>query len=735
MGVKFKMNSILTHLSNYIENNLYDVVHGAFYTSVNRNKDDIVTEDKTLLDLSLGILAFSKQNNFKMVQSLLKDLELFRDNDNGGFYEILDGTSIRQEVGEVKTFYIQILVQYSIYVSSLLTDNKSSEDNSRKNIENIVKQYIIQNKSSIVSSNWEKIIDSSIRLRDLSIILYVLTKAHVGGFDDILVPLLQKFFDKNKGAYSALNASEKPEIGKGKKLLDMSLMVIALENSKEKYKNKFRNTIDETVYFIDQHYRHPLTGGFWDKSDENGKVSVDVITSYYHHLESPFPIKSMLSHLIFLLALKSISNTSNRELVENMQYEVKQQVLSYYDLKNGGINLGQGNWFSTPISPTVPIARHVMVPPHTPGAFYVGNTAYLPMHEKLTTLQLLGLLILDQKDTFPTTSFPKLNYDKSVFNEDRNFSLNSVTSGPLTSCILDIENYKKWSRKTISGFSYGLTAYKSPLGIKSDKTPQNFSALHVVADMTLLGEEIPNKEQLEISMTACQNSDGGFGEQPSLLSELFTTYCVVATEFILENTNYNINKCIQFVQECQNEDGGFGNAPGYPSDAWHTNFGAVTLHLLKAEPYNKEALIQYLLNCQDDNGGFSVIPDGVPEVFSTFRCIDSLLVQGVEIPNKKKLINWVQSLQSSDGGFLYQEDKLVSFVGSYHAIGALYLLGETPLNPKRAQEWIADHQSKDGGFSRAISAPSDTTDEGFISIHASYMLEKKVSPYWVAIIT
>lgn len=157
--------------------------------------------------------------------------------------------------------------------------------------------------------------------------------------------------------------------------------------------------------------------------------------------------------------------------------------------------------------------------------------------------------------------------------------------------------------------------------------------------------------------------------------------------------------------------------------------------MLGAEPLDKEGLIQYLLHCQNEDGGFGVIPQGVSETFSTFRVVDSLTVLGIEIPNKEKTVEWLKNLQSDNGGFLYQKGKVVSFVGSYHAIGALYLLGESPRNIEQAQKWLAKHQSKDGGFSRVEDAPSDTTDEGFIAIHASYMLEKKVNPYWIAIIT
>ena len=110
--------------------------------------------------------------------------------------------------------------------------------------------------------------------------------------------------------------------------------------------------------------------------------------------------------------------------------------------------------------------------------------------------------------------------------------------------------------KTKSGPGYGLTAYKSPLGFRADKSPQNFSALHVVSDLTVLNEDIENKEETLQAISSSQNSDGGFGEQPSLLSEVFTTYCVVLTSYILGKAKYDTKRCIEFLQSCQNSDGG-----------------------------------------------------------------------------------------------------------------------------------------------------------------------------------
>lgn len=372
-----------------------------------------------------------------------------------------------------------------------------------------------------------------------------------------------------------------------------------------------------------------------------------------------------------------------------------------------------------------------MVPQHTVGAFAVGNTFYLPMHEKNATTQLLGALALSDIAMSTKKYQTKTQYVEKPIKVDHSY----VSSGTLTDSYIDIEKYLKWSAKTISGFGNGLTPYRSPLGFKSDRTPQNFSAMHVISDFSVLNKKIQKPKELFLSMKAAQNEDGGFSEQPSLLSELFTTYCVVLSAYILGTKNYNVEKCVKFVKSCQNEDGGFGNAPGYPSDIWHCNFGTLILHILAEEPDDIEALRQYMLSSQNKDGGFGVLPGGQSEAFSTFRAVDSLMVSGVEIPNSKKTVKWLQSLQDKSGGFKFTPESPISFVGTYHAIAALYLLESLPSDVEQTKKWFAAHQAKDGGFSKLVNSPSDTTDEGFIAIHASYMLEHKINPYWIASIT
>ena len=696
----------------YFKTNFIDDKNGGIYSAVVGN--EVVTEDKLLLNTSLALLTAVTYEDLETAVKQYEDLNLFLSEKNR--CEVLESSSVSVDIGKVISLQTELittlsLLSYGTFISDtqiLLTAKEYFQKVSNKALEN--------NFASIIS------VDGDILLSDqraLNIILgvYISNEMQLSFLNRKYLDRFQQFKSVDGGLWSFLDSSNRPLRNKGKLLIDNACTLLL---------NSAIVDTNETMNFIDKNYKHP-EGGYWNKIDKNNKVSVDNTTSYYTFNSSPFPYKSMLDHAILVYALSKKNRNSivyKRSLSE---------LLRYYDLKNSGVFLGGGNWFSTPVTPTVPLARLVMVPPHTVGAFSVGNTSYLPLHEKNATVQLVSSLALKGINKIEIDYPTKI---KEVSFSPLDTSLKYISSGQLTNSHIDIEKYKLWLEKTKSGFGYGLTPYQSPLGFKSDRSPQNFSAMHVISDKSVLYEEIPDKDNIFLTMKAAQNKDGGFGEQAGVVSELFTTYCVVATSFILKNKKKKKKKCLDFVKSCQNDDGGFGNAPGYPSDIWHTNFGVLILHLLNSEANFPEKLIQYLVSAQNEDGGFAVFPNLSSEVFSTFRAIDSLRLLDIEIPNKERVISWLQSMQDvNEGGFHISENKPISFVGSYHAIAALYLLDTLPINIEKIKIWFGNHQAKDGGFSKLLHHPSDTTDEGFISLHASYMLEQKINPYWIAIIT
>ncbi|CAL9423087.1 prenyltransferase/squalene oxidase repeat-containing protein [Streptomyces sp. enrichment culture] len=418
-----------------------------------------------------------------------------------------------------------------------------------------------------------------------------------------------------------------------------------------------------------------------------------------------------------------------------MAEEAAAEVERYSDPRAGGVFQGQGSWFSTPVDPTVPLARHVMVPPRTTGSFAVGNTTYVPFHGKHAQTQLLALAALGDRRP-PVPAAPALTEppQPEPFDND----LTRVTSAPLSEGLVDIPGYLRWLRSTASGLGYGLTPYRAPLGLRSDRTAQTFSVLHVVSDLMALGEPVPNVAGVLAGVFATQNTDGGFGEQPSLPSEAFTTYCAVLTAVVLggaDHPDFDRERCVEFVRACQRPEGGFGNAPGFPCDAWHSHLAALTLVALDARPERPDDLVAYLLNCQNPDGGYGNQPGSPSDTFATFRVVDTLVALGLRPPHAEKTVAWLRSLQTEAGGFRYRDNGVESFVGSYHAIAALYVLGALPADTAACTRWIAVRQSADGGFSRTPGGPSETTDEGFIAIQALHMLEGKLNRSWAVMMT
>lgn len=707
-------------LYTYFKNNFIDD-NGTVLASLNGNRRDVVVDDKRLIDSSLALIIACKQNDMKLIQKLVSGMNLFRDKKYEGFLEITDKYGAKYDEGTIKHLLNQILATFSLYLATRNRNLTSDDTDYKERLNSLLSNYI-NNNGELFLQDWSIVnYHSTLKTAAVCFLISNYIKSDPAAKSALLAKC-QQFYVHDR-YYSVKSGNQILNLS-GTKLSDLGLMLKVMAISKNV------ELAQKIITFIYDHYRITLNGGLWNKVGSNPEKLVDSSASYLLKDSSPFPYKDILSQIIVLSGIK---NFPHLKYVRELKQLIEQTLFDFYDRKNGGFFIGQGFWFANPKQPSVPLDRHVLVPAHTLGSFAVGNTSYVPFHEKLAIVQEIGVLLLDSSSTHNTRrQLITIPYSQ----KKPNYKLNYISQGILTHSYIKIDNYLSWLGRTISGYGYGLTPYRSPLAIKSDKTPQNFSALHVISDLTVLHHAIYNKYSLSKVLETCQNSDGGFGEQPALLSEVFTTYCVVAALFILKDENFDKQQCIKFIVSCQNPDGSFGNAPGYPGDAWHTHLAVLALHLLKAEEnYDTDKCIEYLLNCQNPDGAFGLVPGSHSETYSTFRSVDSLKVLGVVIPKSKQTILWLKSRQDKSGGFHYGVGKPVSFVGSYHAIAALYILGSLPDDVDQCKKWLANHQTPDGGFGNDSSMPSLTTDEGFVILQASYMLEKKLNPYWAEIIT
>ncbi|MGG3574656.1 prenyltransferase/squalene oxidase repeat-containing protein [Bacillus gobiensis] len=743
------MSTVLTAdpIKEFLINRLYDKQWNGFYTAI-EGEDNIVCDDKRLEDQIFALIALAEAGAEKdSLQEMVSILNKFYDDSTGSFHEMIDRFGIVHSVGRVRHTHIQLLASYGLLRLGEYVEDEMLIQKGLSLFQLINEKVLSKNAPSILNEQLNEPISYDKSVLSFIYGMFAAEKAFQITEDqeyknllNIFVKNLAYFEDQDFGGlYENLLIDQTPMKNKGKKAFSHAAAALAFIKAGRLLENEelFEKAKQYFMYITDR-FKHPFLGGYWNKSDVSGKVKVDPLQSYYGNEESPFPVKLTMDQTLLLLCADQLHQLYPNESFQMLTQELASEVSRFID-ESGGVFIGQGNWFSTPVDPTVPLIRHFMVPHHTAGAFYAGNTGYLPLHEKHTKTQALTLLCYSLSQSIVPGRSTTTEYKKKspLDVKQLDFDLTKVSYGKEMNLQIDKALYLSWLSKTISGSGFGLTPYRSPLGFRSDTSPQNFSALHVVSDLTVMGEEITEQDRESIlkGMFDCQNQDGGFAEQAGHLSEVFTTYCVVLTAFILGSSVPNKEKCIQFIKNCQNSDGGFGNSKGYPSDVWHTNLAVLALHALGTKPLDEAECLVFCASCQNDDGGYGVRPNAPSDTFSVFRAVDTILVLEHQPAELNKTIQWLQSCQTDTGGFMYKPGSVESFVGSYHAIAALYLLGELPRKLEECKTWLSQHQSKDGGFSRAINAPSDTTDEGFICLQASYMLERNLNPYWVAIIT
>lgn len=733
------MNNIL----NFITQNLIDFNYG-IPAVLSNTKKDVVTDNYLLSDISLAIISFYlTKNNNEALKLYHKKFSYYIDNESTGYHEQLDISGSFNNISFVRTPKKQALALLAEYICQVKILKNNNHNKFEKNIELLINHTKENNWPNVFDRDYKLIIDDRQHLDTVSILtivyIFITTKYFLdtksATYNKKINELQERLdlFTTNKGVIGALTGANNHDLAYGYHLHDSSIASLAwiyLFNAGIKIgRSKAFNILSH----INNNHRHESGYGLWDRISYNNKVEVDPISYFYGKIDSPFPTINLRDHAILAICTKEYLKISSNSLVESLQEDALSEIYRYTDYRLGGVFHGQGYWFSTPFDATVPLARHVMVKNHTKGSFNVGNTSYIPFNEKHSDTQFLTLIALYRSIQKPNCKINNGN-TKLKSNNIKN-NLTPASFEKLSKNIINLNKYISWLKSTASGYGFGLTPYRSPLGLRSDKTPQIFSALHVISDFKVLNLEVDNENELVSNIVSVQNLDGGFSEQPGLLSEIFTTYCAVLTCVILNKIYFDVESCIKFTLSCQHIEGGFGNTPGYPCDIWHTNLAVLTLVALDQKPLRENDLISYIIKCQNNDGGYGNQPGTKSDTFATFRAVSSLLALGYIPPCHKRTINWLQNLQTSTGGFLYKNNSAESFVGSYHAIAALYILNSYPTNKISCIKYISERQNTDGGFARGKKYPSETTDEGFIAIQALHMLEGKLNPYWATIIT
>lgn len=738
----------------FFMDNIIDNENGGVFTSVDANGKNLICNDKRLVDQALAILALSEYNNKanmkEYMNKCLYGLEKLKDDEHPGYIEFTDKYWTPHLPGYVRTLSSQLLAVLALLEYGSLIEDKKILTEGFNLLETFMNIPLENGLPHIVSRDWKKVIDDKRDIKTLSIAILVLDKANLiepkqkySNYLNALVQQLELFIDTSHGGvHEIISAQGNPILTHGKNCNSMSLTAFALAKISKSLKNplllKYANNILE---FIDKNLKHSIYGGFWNHCTTDGIVTADPINSYYNS-NCPFPaVFSSDQALVFLSALEVYKINKTENLNKLVGFSIN-AIANFSDATVGGVFMGETSWFSSPTDPLVPLGRLFQAPRHTPGALHTGNTSYIPLQQKQTVAQALTLIAIHQSIKnnieIPTSICNKTQNIKNMPLQD--YSLTpDITSNLIKNVSrddlkLNIERYLKWMSGARNLDGFGLTAELSPLGFRSDTSTQVFATHHALSDLLVLKENIKEKDAIIAHVRACQSIDGGFGEQFGHPCDVFTTYCGVLSLNMLESEPTDPKKCIEYLQSCQNPDGGFGIAPGYRSDLWHTNLAVASLNALKSKPTNIESCINFVLSCYNSDGSYSIIPCIFGDTYSCYRAISTLMLLDKRPVDCTKTIEWLKNCQTSNGGFMYKPNSPETFVGTYHAIAALYLLGESPNNIEKCKEWFAEHQALDGGVSRVIGAVSDTTDEGFTALQSSFILEKSLSPYWVAMI-
>ncbi|WP_427165880.1 prenyltransferase/squalene oxidase repeat-containing protein [Streptomyces sp. C1-1] len=714
--------------------------HARVPAVLGRDATDVITPDRTLRDAALALLVLPGPGESELVTRLLAALREFTDPDHPGFRELLDVTGAPHPVGDVRTPSAQALAGWALHRAGTLLDDGALVTEGRTLVLHVADELLAHDWPARLDRSWSTVLDGASPLEEAAVAVLAADAVTEGATDflDRAAHHLQRY-THGDGVWACLTPRGTPDTLHGHRTRASALAALAWTALYERGHDGAADLARRALLHIQAHHGHTGAHGYWDRSDADSVVRVDPVAALHGRPDSPFPAKLVADHALLALAARraaALGTGGEADVrLKALDEESTAELERYADPLAGGVFHGQGSWFSTPVDPTVPLARHVMVPPRSTGSFAVGNTTYVPFHGKHAQTQLLAVAALG--DRAPAVRTAPLLTERPAAEPFDN-DLGYVTSAPLTEDRVDLPGYLDWLRSTASGLGYGLTPYRSPLGLRSDRTAQTFSVLHVVSDLMALGEPVPDVPGKLAGVFATQNRDGGFGEQPSLPSETFTTYCAVLTAVVLggaDHPAFDREGCVAFLRSCQHPEGGFGNAPGFPGDAWHSHLATLTLVALDARPERTDDLVAYLVNCQNEDGGYGNQPGSPSDTFATFRVVGALIALGLRPPHAERTVSWLQNLQTEAGGFRYRDGGPESFVGSYHAIATLYVLGALPTDIEACKQWIAIRQSADGGFSRTPGGPSETTDEGFIAVQALHMLEGKLNRSWAVMMT
>jgi hypothetical protein len=101
-----------------------------------------------------------------------------------------------------------------------------------------------------------------------------------------------------------------------------------------------------------------------------------------------------------------------------------------------------------------------------------------------------------------------------------------------------------------------------------------------VVTLLRLGDKTTSKDAVVKELQAGQRSNGGYGKDESLRSDLETTYRIMRALWMLEARPPSVDGLHNFIHKCRNEDGGYAVVPGDASSVAGTYYAAIITYWL-----------------------------------------------------------------------------------------------------------------------------------------------------------
>jgi len=212
---------------------------------------------------------------------------------------------------------------------------------------------------------------------------------------------------------------------------------------------------------------------------------------------------------------------------------------------------------------------------------------------------------------------------------------------------------------------------------------QTWLCYWIIHSLDLLGATL-SKNEVERTintLSACQNSTGGFGGGPYQFSHVATTYAAVNTLAIIGTEEaYNIinrEKLYEWFMSLKQSDGSFQMNEGGEIDVRGCYCVLATAKLLNIlTPELSSGVAEFIASCQTYEGGIGGYPGNEAHGGYTFCALGALeILKKTDYINSESLMEWLTSCQMKlEGGFQGRINKLVDGCYSFWQGGSFPLL-------------------------------------------------------------